>query len=124
MTNRFFYRDACALTRRAYALAPVRRLRVRVAVWALVGSLSALGGAAAVLIGEAWRAGLPLAQCLPVPVDKSAEQAELARVRFALAEEAAARAAVQKTADSAAAEVARLNDELQFLRGQRRTERR
>jgi hypothetical protein len=38
-----------------------------------------------------------------------------------LAQESAARAAVQKTADSAAADVARLGNELQFLRGQSKT---
>ncbi|WP_341272033.1 hypothetical protein [Paraburkholderia ginsengiterrae] len=52
------------------------------------------------------------------PVDESAQQKELIRARLALAQESAARAVVQKTADSAAADVARLNAEVQFLRGQ------
>ncbi|WP_027801911.1 hypothetical protein [Paraburkholderia dilworthii] len=121
MADRILSRDAVGLTRRAYTLVPVRSLRSRIAAWVLVCALSALAGAAAVVVGEARRAGLPLAQCLPAPVDKSAEQNELARARLALAQESAARAAVQKTANSAAAEVARLNDELQFLRGQSKT---
>lgn len=89
------------------------------AVWAIVCGLSALAGAAAVVVGEARRTGIPQTQqCLPAPVDKSAGQTELARSRLALEQESAARMAVQKTADSAAADVTRLNTELQFLRGQ------
>ncbi|CAD6536789.1 hypothetical protein LMG28727_03385 [Paraburkholderia kirstenboschensis] len=121
MADPILSRDADALTRRAYTLAPVRSVRFRIAAWALVCALSALAGGAAVVIGEARRAGGPLTQCLPAAVDRSAEQIELARARLALAQELAARAAVQKAADSAAADVARLNDELQFLRGQKRT---
>ncbi|MFL9941211.1 hypothetical protein [Paraburkholderia graminis] len=120
MADRFLSRDASRVAHGAYALAPVRPLRVRIVVWTLVCALSALAGAAAVIAADAWRAGLPLRQCLPVPADKSAEETELARARLALAQESAARASVQKTADSAAAEVARLNDQLQFLRGQSR----
>ena len=45
---------------------------------------------------------------------------KLTRARLALAQESAARAAVQKAADGAAAEVTRINAELQFLRGHSR----
>lgn len=61
---------------------------------------------------------MPSARCTVAPVDETAQQKELIRARLALAEESAARAVVQKTADSAAADVARLNAEVQFLRGQ------
>ena len=54
----------------------------------------------------------------PHPVDENLQHTELARTRLALAEESAARAAVQVSADHAAAEVARLSAELRFLRGQ------
>jgi hypothetical protein len=121
MADPLLSRNAGRLTRRAYALQPVRRLRFRIAVWVLACGLSALAGAAGMFVGEARRAGMPLTQCLPASVDKSAEQTELARTRLALAQESAARAAVQKTADSAAADVARLGNELQFLRGQSKT---
>jgi len=114
-------RRADALTRRAYALAPARSARFRIAVWALVCTLSALAGGAGVVIGETRGSGRPLTQCPPASDDQRAEQIELARARLALAQESAARAAVQKTADNAAADVARLNEELQFLRGQKRS---
>jgi len=45
-------------------------------------------------------------------------QAELERTRLALAQESAARAAVQKAADASAADASRLNSEMLFLRGQ------
>lgn len=73
------------------------------------------------VIGETRGSGRALTQCPPASDDQRAEQIELARARLALAQESAARAAVQKTADSAAADVARLNEELQFLRGQKRS---
>lgn len=61
---------------------------------------------------------MPQEQCTPAPIDEATRQTELIRARLALAQESAARAAVQKAADGAAAEVARLSAELQFLRGQ------
>lgn len=56
--------------------------------------------------------------CVSAPVSADGAQAELERTRLALAQESTARAAVQKSADTAAAEVSRLNAQLQFLRGQ------
>ncbi|WP_408291091.1 hypothetical protein [Paraburkholderia sediminicola] len=84
-------------------------------------ALGAAGGAAAVVVWQSQRAGTPADQCSAAPVDEGADQAELARTRLALAQESAARAAVQKTADSAVTDVARLNAELQFLHGQSKT---
>ncbi|MEC5408203.1 hypothetical protein VOM14_21870 [Paraburkholderia sp. MPAMCS5] len=124
MAEPVFTRDARALTQGVYTLRPARRLRFRIAVWALAGALSAAAGAGAVIAGKPYllrRAGMPLTQCAPASVDQTAGQTELARTRLALQQESAARAAVQKTADSAAAEVARLDGELQFLRGQSKT---
>ncbi|MFL9868071.1 hypothetical protein PQR67_28175 [Paraburkholderia fungorum] len=118
MADRRFSRDAGSLAHRAYTLQPARPLALRVAHWVLVGALSAAGGAAAVAAWHAQRAGAPAVQCAVAPVDEDSEQRELTRTRLALAQESAARTAVQKTADSAAADVARLNAELQFLRGQ------
>ncbi|WP_027776069.1 hypothetical protein [Paraburkholderia caledonica] len=121
MADPILSRHADALTRRAYTLAPVRSVRYRIAVWALVCALSALAGGAGVVIGVTRGSGRPLTQCLPASDDQRTGQIELARARLALAQESAARAAVQKTADNAAADVARLNEELQFLRGQKRS---
>lgn len=118
MVERRFSRDAGSLTRRVYTLQPTRPLVLRIALWALVCALSAAGGAAAVAAWHAQRGGAPADQCNAAPVDAGSEQTELARTRLALAQEMAARAAVQKTADGAAADVARLNAELQFLHGQ------
>ncbi|NPT42246.1 hypothetical protein GNZ12_13180 [Paraburkholderia sp. 1N] len=121
MVERRFSRDAGSLAHRAYTLQPARPLVLRVTMWVLVCALGAAGGAAAVAAWHAQRAGTPADQCSAAPADETADQAELARTRLALAQESAARAAVQKTADSAATDVARLNAELQFLRGQSKT---
>ncbi|CAE6800212.1 hypothetical protein [Paraburkholderia haematera] len=118
MVERRFSRDAGSLAHRAYTLQPARPLVLRVILWVLVCALGAAGGAVAVAAWHAQRAGTPADQCHAAPVDEDHEQTELARTRLALAQELAARAAVQKTADGAAADVARLNAELQFLRGQ------
>jgi hypothetical protein len=109
-----------ALSGRGYTLQPVRPLAVRVAMWSAVCMFSAMLGAAALAGWNAQRAGVPACRCAPEPIDESRQQTELARTRLALAQELAARAAVQKTADSASADVARLNAELRFLRGQGR----
>jgi hypothetical protein len=106
------------LSGRVYTLQPARPLALRVAVWAAACGFSAVVGAAALTAWHAQRAGMAQSQCAPEPVDESRQQTELARSRLALAQESAARAAVQKMADNAAADVARLNAELQFLRGQ------
>ncbi|ANB75346.1 hypothetical protein AYM40_23475 [Paraburkholderia phytofirmans OLGA172] len=116
--RRRFSRDAGSLTHRAYTVQPARPLVLRVTIWVLVCALCAAGGAAAVLAWHAQRADTPADQCNAARVDEGSEQTELARTRLALAQESAARAAVQKTADGAAADAARLNAELQFLRGQ------
>ncbi|MFM0395595.1 hypothetical protein [Paraburkholderia phytofirmans] len=118
MVERRFPRDAASLTHRAYTLRPARSLMFRVTVWAVVCVLCACAGAAALTAWHARHAGMPAEQCSPAPVDEATKQSELTRTRLALAQETAARGAVQKAADSAAAEVARLNAELQFLRGQ------
>ncbi|MFM0303927.1 hypothetical protein PQQ99_27790 [Paraburkholderia sediminicola] len=121
MVERRFSRDAGNLTHRAYTLQPTRPLAFRVTVWVLVCALSAAGGAAAVVAWHAQHSGTSADQCKVAPVDEGSEETELARTRLALAQESVARAAVQKTADGAAADVARLNAELQFLRGQSKT---
>jgi hypothetical protein len=118
MVDRRFPRDAASLTQRAYTLRPARSLAFRATVWAVVCVLCACAGAAVLTLEHARRAGMPQEQCAPAPVDETAKQTELTRTRLALAQESAARAAVQKAADGATAEVARLNAELQFLRGQ------
>lgn len=118
MADRRFTRDAGRLAQRAYTLRPARSLGLRMAVWVVVGMLCACAGAAGFALWQAKRAGVPLAPCGALSVDEPARQAELTRARLALSEQSAARAAVQKTADGAMAEVARLNAELQFLRSQ------
>jgi hypothetical protein len=120
-TGRRLASVADALSGRAYTLQPARPLALRVAMWAGACVFSGALGAAALAAWDAQRAGLPPSRCTPEPADEGRQQTELARARLALAQESAARAAVQKSADSAAADVARLNVELQFLRGQSKT---
>jgi hypothetical protein len=111
-------RIAHALSRRDYTLQPARPLAWRIALWSAACLLSAVLGAAALTGWHASRRGAAVTACAAESVDEGSQQTELARARLALAEESAARAAVQKAADSAAAEVARLSAELQFLRSQ------
>jgi predicted phosphoribosyltransferase len=118
VVERRFFRARSNLAHRAYTLRPTRPLGVRVILWVLVCALGAAGGAAASVAWQALRAGTPADPCKVTPVAEGSDQAQLARTRLALAQESAARAAVQIAADSAAAEVARLSTELQFLRGQ------
>jgi hypothetical protein len=121
MVERRFPRDAGSLSQRAYTLQPARPLALRVIQWAVLCALGAAGGAAVTMAWHAQRAGTAIDQCNAAPADEGGEQTELARTRLALAQESAARAAVQKTADGAAADAARLNAEVQFLRGQSKT---
>ncbi|MFP3566345.1 hypothetical protein [Paraburkholderia sp. SIMBA_030] len=116
-----FSRAAVSLARRTYTLRPARSPGLRVAVWVVVCVFSAAAGVAATVAWRMQRGAAQAEQCTAEPVSEDSEQAELARTRLALAQESVARDAVQKTADSAAAEVARLTAELQFLRGQRNT---
>jgi hypothetical protein len=118
MVERRFTRDAGSLSHRAYTLRPARSLVFRVTVWAVVCVLCACTGAAALSAWHTRRAAMPRERCAAAPVDEATKQNELTRARLALAQESAARAAVQKAADRATAEVARLNAELQFLRVQ------
>jgi hypothetical protein len=110
-------RAAGSLAQGAYALQPVRSRAVRAAIWAGVCACSVVVGAAA-MYGYRQRADALVGQCAGAPVSADGAQTGLERTRLALAQESTARAAVQKTADAAAAEVSRLNAELLFLRGQ------
>lgn len=118
MVDRHFSRDAGSLSRGAYTLRPARSLRFRVTVWAAACALCAGSGASAVKLWHARHAGAQQEQCIAAPMDEATKQSELTRARLALEQESAARTAVQNTADKATAEVARLNAELLFLRGQ------
>jgi hypothetical protein len=109
---------ANGLSRRDYTLQPARPLGWRIAVCAVVCVASAVLGAAALTGWQVSRGGTAAGACAARPIDAGTEQTELARARLALAEQSAARAAVQKAADNAAAEVARLSAELQFLHSQ------
>jgi hypothetical protein len=98
----------------AYALQPVRSRRARwCALFAWTVATAAAGA------GGAWW-GLPRDAKAPCPVvPRDALQTELADARLKLEQERAARAAVQKSADSAQTELAKLRADLLFLRGQR-----
>ncbi len=124
MDRRAVSREGIDLTRRSYTLRAERPLALKVAGWFAACALSAaVGGLAvsAVIAKHTPRDGAQATPCRPEPVDTAPIEQELARARLALAQESAARAAVQKSADDASAEAARLNAELQFLRGQSRT---
>jgi hypothetical protein len=121
MDERRFSRNAIGLTQRAYTLQPARSLGVRVMLWLAACAASAAIGATALMAWQAQRAGALADSCHAAPVPPDVVHAELERTRLALAQETAARGAVQKTADSAAAEVARLTGQLQFLQGRGKT---
>lgn len=110
-------RDSTRLATHAYAPRPVRSFAVRVGSWAAAFA-ACIGASAAVATWHARQEAAVTAPCVQPPSDDLL-QAELARTRLALAQEEAARAALQKTADDATAEVGRLDTELRFLRGQR-----
>ena len=120
MAERRTRRISDRLSQRVYTLEPARPRLSRAIVLALVCVLSAVAGAVAVMAWQARHTGAPFAECKAAPIDESQQATDLARARLALAEESAARAAVQTTADRNAAELARLTGELQFLRGQSR----
>ncbi|MDE1182280.1 hypothetical protein [Paraburkholderia sp.] len=110
------------VAQRAYALQPVRSRAVRVARSVLAFVIAAALGAGALHLYASAHAtyadASPGACVTAAPVARDALQADLERAQLALAQESASRTAVQKSADAAATEVARLNGELQFLRGQ------
>jgi hypothetical protein len=108
-SSRNTIRPATHLTTRVYVLRPKRSLVAQSALAALVAMfVVTLGaGVAAITLWHAHRGGVSV-QCETAPVDEDAQQNELARTRLALAQETAARMAVQKTADNASAEAARL----------------
>lgn len=110
-------RAAASLTQGVYALQPVRSRAARAAIWAGVCICSGVMGAGAVY-GYMQRADALTSRCAGAPVSANGAQTELERTRLALAQESTARAAVQKTADAASAEVSRLNAQLLFLRDQ------
>lgn len=112
------------LSQGSFTLEPTRPLLLRVMGRALVCAFCAVAGAAGITVWHAQHGGLQPDQCSAAPVDDNLQQTELARTRLALAEESAARAAVQVSADQAAAEAARLTGELRFLRGQGATSHR
>jgi hypothetical protein len=118
MAERQGRRTADTLSRAVFTLERARPPLFRVMVRAVVCVFCAVAGAVGMTAWHAHRANLPPEPCIAPPVDQTRQQTELARARLALAEESAARAAVQTSADHAIAEVARLSDELRFLRGQ------
>lgn len=118
MAERRGRRIAGSLSRGAFTLEPARPLLFRVISRALAGIFCAVAGAAGITVWHMQRADAQPDRCVAAPVDENLQHTELARTRLALAEESAARAAVQVSADHAAAEVARLSAELRFLRGQ------
>lgn len=112
------------LTQNAYQLRPRRSRIAGVARWGVTcAACLALGAAAAIGAGHAPAPGSPCAPAVAAQQDDEV-QLELTRTRLALQQEAAARTAVQETADASAAEVRRLNEELRFLRSQAQPPRR
>jgi hypothetical protein len=111
MAERRRFSRAHADATRAYELQPVRSRFARAGAALALTVAAAAAGAGA----TAWS----LARDVPVrcPVSSpDALHAALADTQFKLEQERASRAALQKSADSAQAEVARLQSELVFLR--------
>ena len=104
------------LTQRTYAPQPRRSGVASFGRWALACmACLALGAAAAIgYVQHGMLLPTPFA-CAP---SDDGVRSELTRTRLALEQEAAARAAVQQSADASAAEARRLSEELRFLRGQ------
>lgn len=118
MAERRGRRIADRLSQGAFTLERTRPPLLRAILRTLVCVFCAVAGAVGITAWHAYRASQPPQLCVAPPVDENQQQTELARARLALAGESAARAAVQTSADKAAAEVARLGAELRFLRGQ------
>lgn len=118
MAERRGRRCADSLSQGVFTLERTRAPLLRAMLRALACVFCAVAGAGGITAWHAHRANLPPQPCIAPPVDENQQQTELARARLALAEESAARAAVQSSADQAAAEVARLGAEVRFLRGQ------
>jgi len=99
---------------RAYALQPVRSRAARLSL-ALAWTVAAAASGAGVAV---WALGPKAPPHCP---DNSPEalHAELDEARLKLEQERAARAALQKSADSAQAAAAKLETDLLFLRGHR-----
>lgn len=115
---------ARAVTRRNYALQPVRSIAARCATWAAACATCAALGAAAMYSVSGQRTFWNDTRCSSatsqdVPGDKA-----LDRARLALAQESASRAAVQKSADTLAAQVGQLKAQVLFLQEQGRPPRR
>lgn len=110
-------RASGSLAQGAYALQPVRSRAVRAAICAGMCACSVVVGGGA-MYGYKQRADTLVSHCASAPASADGAQTELERTRLALEQESTARAAVQKTADAATAEVSRLNAQLLFLRGQ------
>ena len=119
MADRSFGR----LTQHAYELQPHRSRIAGFGRWVIVCAACLALGAAAAIGYTQHQQQLLCTPCVAEPTDDSV-RLELTRTRLALEQEAAARAAVQETADASAAEARRLSEELRFLRSQAQLPRR
>ncbi|HSV59208.1 MAG TPA: hypothetical protein VLJ19_09945 [Variovorax sp.] len=109
------FRRLGRLTQHAYAPQALRSRVASFGRWAIACvACLALGAAAA--FGYVQHGMLPT-PCVAEPADDGV-RLELTRTRLALEQEAAARTAVQQSADASAAEARRLSEELRFLRTQ------
>lgn len=96
----------------AYELQPVRSRKARVAAALVLAVVAAVAGASV----TAWSLERGTPQRCPAAVTPDGLHEALANAEFRLEQERAARAALQKSADAAQADVAKLQGELVFLR--------
>jgi hypothetical protein len=114
---------ARAVTRHDYALQPVRSRVARFLIWTTACVLFAASGAAAMAFVGGQRVLWRDVPCVAVTPKEASGDDTLDRARLALAQESASRAAVQKSADTLAAEVGQLKAQVLFLQGQGRAPR-
>jgi hypothetical protein len=122
-------RIAMRLATLAHAPQPVRTGILRLVATAMVGIACLAGGAAVATWHAQGRAAAAAAAVVRGTAAAAADmapevaqtrlQAELTRARLALAQSESARAALQASADAAAADLTRLETEMRFLRAQR-----
>ncbi|SAK57200.1 hypothetical protein AWB79_02368 [Caballeronia hypogeia] len=114
-------RRSLQLTRQSYALTPRRGAGIWIGVGAAVCAALALGAAGFALKRSHEDVRKLDALCAP-PVSEQKLRDELAHARLALEQEAATRTSLEQRVSQAAAENARLQTDLAFLRQQHKSD--
>ncbi|MEX3934859.1 hypothetical protein AB4Y32_24230 [Paraburkholderia phymatum] len=115
------------ITQRAYVLQPVRSRAAQIATRTLacIACIACVAAGGAAVRGYDMHIAATHASCATptTPASRDDMQDALTRAQLALKQEAASRAAVQKSADALAVEVGRLKAQVLFLQGQSHSRR-